>query len=99
MTPRRPTIILRQMISHLSTKFHEWLNRSRNSGKGSEVCCSARALIAVDARTFASSVTDERTSANSSRIGSTSTGYLGDLLEGLVSGRNLGDHTNGLYGF
>ena len=99
MTPRRPTIILRQMTSHLSTKFHELLNRARKSGKGSDVCCSERALIAVDARTLASSVIDERTSANSSRMGSTSTGCMDDLFEGLVSGGNLGDHTNGLYGF
>jgi len=55
--------------------------------------------MAVDARKLASSVIDERTSDNSSRMGSTSTGYLGELFGGLVSGRNLGDRTNGLYGF
>jgi len=45
--------------------------------------------MAADARTLASSVIDESTSANSSRMGSTSTGYLGDLFEWSVSGRNF----------
>jgi hypothetical protein len=65
-TPRSPTIILRQITSHLTTKDHESLKKVKKSAKLSTACCSARRIINLAAWVFESSAAELRMSESSS---------------------------------
>jgi hypothetical protein len=66
MTPLKPTIILLQMTSHLTTNVQLSLKNSKNSGKSREACSSDRMEMILAILVLASSAAEERISVSSS---------------------------------
>lgn len=66
MTPRKGTIIRVARLSVASTNSQLSLNISTNSDSDKTACCSERTAMIFDARLFASSQAEVRTSERSS---------------------------------